>query len=61
MPVISPFATWYQAWRWTILALDATYAAFMIPIQTALQFQDAGSAADFSSWLRPPSPMPRAK
>eukprot|EP00873_Tetraselmis_striata_P000463 jgi/Tetstr1/420727/TSEL_011810.t1 len=50
MPVISPFATWYQAWRWTILALDATYAAFMIPIQTALQFQDAGSAADFSSW-----------
>jgi hypothetical protein len=39
LPIVSPFARWYRAWRWIILALDATYAAFLVPIHAAMQFE----------------------
>eukprot|EP00873_Tetraselmis_striata_P003731 jgi/Tetstr1/423995/TSEL_014606.t1 len=40
LPIVSPMAYWYHAWRWIILALDASYAAFIVPIHTAMEFQN---------------------
>eukprot|EP00873_Tetraselmis_striata_P018851 jgi/Tetstr1/439115/TSEL_002980.t1 len=47
-PIISPFNKAYLIWRWIILALDATYAAFLVPIHAAVQpHQEEGQI----SWL----------
>jgi hypothetical protein len=37
LAIISPFHKAYLIWRWVILFLDATYAAFIVPIHAAMQ------------------------
>eukprot|EP00191_Tetraselmis_sp_GSL018_P004460 CAMPEP_0177620452 /NCGR_PEP_ID=MMETSP0419_2-20121207/26912_1 /TAXON_ID=582737 /ORGANISM="Tetraselmis sp., Strain GSL018" /LENGTH=656 /DNA_ID=CAMNT_0019120009 /DNA_START=247 /DNA_END=2214 /DNA_ORIENTATION=- len=37
LPIISPMDRQYSVWRWLVLSLDATYAAFVIPMTILLE------------------------